>query len=307
MYMWDMDASNGLWWETNPLRPDLDINGDIMSTSNRFKNLTYTYQQANTQDYVVTLRVEDNKNQYKQVRVGTVQVNAGQDVPPAVAPGGPYMITVGEDLTLRAIASDGNEACGDQLTVDWDLDLDGTFDIQGAEANVRWNHNAGLGVLPRNQPFEIRVRVRDSFEAVDSVIESNTLAIYDPEPVAVSRANRSEVTCHQNVTFDGSGSYHHNPQRSITSYQWTVDGRTSDRSIFTTSFNAYGSRTAQLTIQDDLGHESTASVDVNVNLGNLPPIVRVVSHQVSLMSNENLQLNASQSSDPNAECCDRST
>lgn len=303
-YMWDMDASNGLWWETNPLRPDLDVNGDIMSTSDRFKNLTYVYQEARTENYQVTLRVEDNTNQYKQLRVGAVKVNPGQDVPPAVATGGPYVIDVGDDLRLRAAASDGNEACGDELTVEWDLDSDGVFEVEGANTRVNWSEGEGLGLLARNQPFNIRVRVTDSFGVVDSVIETTTLSIYTKEPETVTRANPTEAACRQEITFDGSGSYHNNPQRTISSYQWTVDGRTSDRAIFTTSFNSYGPRTARLVIQDDLGHESSGTVEVNVNLGNLPPVVRVVSDQLTLMSNEDLRLNASQSSDPNADCGD---
>lgn len=304
-YYWDMDASNGLWWETGAA-PDLDANGNPMRTGDQFANLDYVYRRQGT--YTVTLRVEDNTNQYKSVVVGTVRVQGAQDVPPAIATGGPYVIEVGQNLQLNGAASDGNQACGDVLTVGWNLDYalnqNTSFEVSGEKALVTWNNAAGLGVLPRNVPFTIKARVTDTLGGPTSVEEETTLAIYDATPIADARANPTQLACRQNVTFDASASRHPNPQRTISNYQWSVGGVTSDRATFTTSFASFGARTARLTVVDDLGRSATATVDVNVNLGNLPPVVRVPSTSVTVMSTAALSLSATQSSDPNADCGD---
>lgn len=305
-YHWDMDADNGLWWETGAT-PDLDVNGNPMRTGDPFANLTYVYRLQRQRPYTVTLRVEDNTNQYKSVVVGAVTVQGAQDVPPSIATGGPYVIEVGQNLQLNGAASDGNQACGDVLSVDWNLDAvlnqNNSFEVSGEKALVTWTAN-GLGGLPRNTPFTIKARVTDSLGGATSVEESTTLAIYDANPIADARANPTQLACRQSVTFDGSASRHPNPQRTISNYQWSVGGVTSDRATFTTSFSAFGARTARLTVVDDLGRSSSATVDVNVNLGNLPPVVRVPATSVTVMSTANLSLSAAQSSDPNADCGD---
>ena len=61
-------------------------------------------------------------------------------------------------------------------------------------------------------------------------------------PLVADELNR---TVHA-VTFDASDSYHPNPRRTISSYQWEVGNRTSDRAIFTTNFNSFGAREARV-------------------------------------------------------------
>ncbi|MED6336645.1 MAG: hypothetical protein VYC04_02565, partial [Actinomycetota bacterium] len=152
----------------------------------------------------------------------------------------------------------------------------------------------------------IQVRVQDQFDGNgESPVETTTLFIYDRDPEVEARVNPSAVACRQQITFDASDSYHPNPQRTIASFQWEVDGRTSDRAIFTTNFPSFGEREARITVTDDLGRSSSETLSFNVNQGNLPPNVRVANDDITVMSNEAITLDARQSFEPDADCGDR--
>jgi hypothetical protein len=267
-YYWDADASNGLWWETGA-NPDLDINGNALRTGDPLAALTYVYTRRGT--YTPTLRVEDNSGLHKTVTMAQITVGAAADVPPSVATGGPYIIEVGDNLVLNASASDGNSACGDRTTVTWNIDYElenannCSFETSGENTTVNWNGGI-LNNLPHNQALTIQVRVQDQFNGNNEApVETTTLFIYDRDPVVVARVNPSAVACRQQITFDASDSYHPNPQRTIANFQWSVDGRTSDRAIFTTNFPSYGARQARVTVTDDLGRSSNTTLNFDVN------------------------------------------
>ena len=306
-YYWDANQADGLWWETGA-NPDLDINGDALRTADPLAALTYVYTRRGT--YTPTLRVEDNSGQTKSVTLPQITVGAAADVPPSIATGGPYIIEVNDNLQLNGSASDGNSACGDRTTVTWNVDYElenpnnRTFETQGEKPSVNWG--GVLSQLPRNRALTVQVRVSDQFNGNNEApIESTTLFIYDRVPVVEARVNPAEVACQQEITFDASDSYHPNPQRTIANFQWEIDGRTSDRAIFTTNFPSFGERQARVTVTDDLGRSSSETLDFNVNQGNLPPNVRLAADEVTVMSNAAIVLDARQSFEPNANCGDR--
>jgi PKD repeat protein len=307
-FYWDANQADGLWWETGA-NPDLDINGNALRTNNSLAVLTYVYARRGT--YTPTLRVEDNSGQTKSMTLSQITVGAAADVPPSIATGGPYLIEVGDNLILNGSASDGNSACGDRTTVTWNIDYElenlnnRNFETQGEGATVNWNGGV-LSQLPRNQALTIQVQVSDQFTGNNEApIESTTLFIYDRDPVVEARVNPTEAACRQQITFDASDSYHPNPQRTIANFQWEIDGRTSDRSIFTTNFPSFGERQARVTVTDDLGRSSNTTLNFKVNQGNLPPNVRVTNDQITVMSNAAIALDARQSFEPNADCGDR--
>jgi hypothetical protein len=308
MYYWDADNTDGLWWDTGA-NPDVDINGDALRTDDPLEALTYVYTRRGT--YTPTLRVEDNTGQYKTVTLSQITVNPADDVPPALATGGPYVIEVGDNLVLNGSATDGNSACGDKTTVKWNIDFElengnRTFETNGEKATVVWQDNGTLGRLPRNQAITIQAQVTDQFAGNNEApIEETTLFIYDRDPVVEAGVNPAQAACRQEVTFDASDSYHPNPRRTISNYQWEVDGRTSDRAIFATNFPTFGEREARITVTDDLGRSTSETVQVNVNQGNLPPTIRVANDRITVMSNAVIELDARQSFDTNADCGDR--
>lgn len=292
-YQWDVDASNGLWWDNNG-QPDANIPGGGAGT------FEYTYPR--TGNYTATLRVLDNLGQSNSTTV-TVVVNRAANVPPAAAHGGPYTIEVNQALELRGAGTDGNLGCGDRLTINWDLDNDGQFDdANGANPTVLW---AALQNLPRGQANRIRIQVRDDQGA--TAVAETTLTIYPREPVAVGRANPNPSACRVNVTFDGNQSYHPNPQRTIAQYDWNVDGLPGvegSGAIFRYAYDQFGTYNVTLRVTDDLGRTADTSFQVAVNLGNRNPVARVAQNDITVLEGDPLVLDGRTSSDPDANCGD---
>ena len=296
IYRWDVDASNGLAWELG-VQPDFVTNDPADGT------FEYVYQRAGI--YTATLQVVDNSDP-AQATTTTVRVvvNEAGNVPPSGAHGGPYAVEVGQPLQLRGTATDQNAGCGDDIVAAWDIDDNGAYnDAQGPTAVVPWNR---MQRLPVGQPQPIRMRVVD--EDGESVIIETTLTVYPAEPVAVARVNPNPAGCAQPVTFDATGSFHPNPARIISQYIWDIngDGAPDDgRARFTDSYNAFGSYAVTLTVVDDRGRRSEpVEVDVDVNLGNNPPIARVSQDEYIVLEGDALNLDGRGSSDPNDACGD---
>jgi hypothetical protein len=89
---------------------------------------------------------------------------------PTVTAGGPYTISEGGSLTLRATATDPN---GTTLTYSWNLNGTDTFgQVVGAHPTLTWSQLAALGITPNGTApgtYQVRVMVRD---AVGQVITS---------------------------------------------------------------------------------------------------------------------------------------
>ena len=295
-YQWDVDASDGLWWDTGR-DPDFvspDGQGNLVDN--------WTYRYLRTGNYTATLRVVDNIGQFKETAL-QIRVVEADNVRPAAAHGGPYVGEVEGALQLRGQGSDQNLACGDSISVAWDLDDDGDYDdANGASPEVPWDRIAGL---PRGEPNPIRIRVRD--EAGLEAIAETTLTIYGTEPEARGRANPNPSGCPQEVTFDGSASGHPNPDRTIAEYAWDVDGNEGfdgGGRIFRFTYQRYGTYPITLRVTDDLGRTDEVEFEVEVNQGNQPPVARVSSNNYVVLEGDDVTLDARQSSDANVQCGD---
>ena len=299
-YQWDVNAADGLWWNVAGRDPDFN-------TADAGQTFTYRYSRSQALPYVATLRVVDNGNP-AQAHETTVPITvaAAANVPPSAAHGGPYVIEVGQDLQLQGNASDGNLACNDALTTLWDLDNDGAFDdANGPTGGVPW---ASLQNLPRNQPVRIRLQVTD--RAGLSATAESTLTIFPPTPVAVAVANPNPAACRQNITFDGSQSRHPNPNRTLASFQWDVNGdgafdggNANPQFVF--AYDRFGTYDVRLRVTDDLGRSADADVRVTVNQGNQAPVARASRANYQVLEGENLTLDAAASTDPDQACGDR--
>ncbi|MCA9543800.1 MAG: PKD domain-containing protein, partial [Myxococcales bacterium] len=290
-YQWDVDASNGLWWDTN-------AQADFESDNEQ----PFEHRYNSSGNYVATLRVVDNLGQSKTTVV-RVTVDAAANVPPSVAHGGPYVIEVGQNLQLAGRATDQNIPCGDQLTIAWDLDNDGQYDdANGATPNVGW---AALQGLAQNQPHRVAIQVRDRAGQVARA--ETTLTIYPREPVASGRANPNPAACQQQVTFDGSASSHPNPNRAVAQYDWDIDGDGAfdgSGAIFRSDYDRFGTYDVTLRVTDDLGRTDTDQFQVVVDQGNTPPVARVASNEINLLEEDNLVLDGRPSSDADLPCGD---
>lgn len=297
-YLWDVDADDGLWWNTNA-DPDgqigIDLDGQPLSD-------TFEHTYGRNGVYTATLRVVDSVGQSKTTTV-TVRVNEAQNVPPSAAHGGPYVIEVGQALELEGRGADVNTGCGDELTINWDLDNDGTFDDgNGHNPTIAW---AAIEDLAVGQPNRIRIRVVDASGAAATA--ETTLTIYPQDPVAQGRVNPSPAACRVEVTFDGNASYHPNPQRTIAQYNWNVDGDDGNEgagAIFRYAYDQYGTYQVTLQVVDDLGRPDETTFEVVVDQGNNPPVARVAENDIVVLEGDSLQLDGRGSSDPNENCGD---
>ena len=294
-YRWDVNADDGLWWEGDG-DPDFetpDADGNLSDT--------FEFQYPRAGAYTATLQVVDNFGQSKEKTVN-VRVIPAENVPPAVAHGGPYVGEAGQAIELEGAADDGNLGCGDNLNIVWFIDGDNQPDAQGATPTIPW---AFLQNLDQDAPNRIRVRATD--ESGASADAETTLRIFPAEPVAAGRANPNPAACNQAVVFDGNASFHPNPQRSIAQYDWNVDGVAGfdgGGARFNYTYDAFGEYTVTLRVTDDLGRTDTTEIEVNVDQGNRQPVARIAEASYVVLEGDDLVLDGRASSDDDAECGD---
>ena len=299
-YQWDVDAANGLWWNVANAAKDYETPGADGVIGQIFE---YTYMNPGT--YTATLRVIDDVGENK---MNTVQVTVlgNPNVAPSAQAGTGYVIETGEALQLAGTAADINLACGDVMTVSWDLNNDNVFGDAGANRAdflVPW---ASISALPQGVANTIKMKVRDS--AGLEQISTTTLTIYPSAPVISLRANPTTARCGDTVFFDASRSYTPNPLRQIVKYDWDVDGKVGSDGlgpVFSYTYLKFGIYNVTLTITDDRGRTASAQTVINVNLGNVAPVARISQATYSVLSGEDLTIDGSRSSDDNETCGDR--
>jgi hypothetical protein len=295
-YRWDINADDGLWWEQDDADPDFetpDADGNVSDT------FEFRYLRAGA--YTATLQVVDNLFQPKTTTV-EVRVVGAENVPPAVAHGGPYTGEAGQAVELEGAANDGNLGCGDNVSIVWFIDGDNQPDAQGATPTIPW---ALLQNLNQDAPNRIRIRATD--DAGETAEAETTIRIFPAEPVAAGRANPNPAACNQAVTFDANASFHPNPERSIAQYDWNVDGVAGfdgGGARFNYTYDAFGDYSVVLRVTDDLGRTDTTEIDVSVNQGNRAPVARIADASYVVLEGDDLVLDGRASSDDDAACGD---
>ena len=125
-------------------------------------NLNFTPAANVAGSAVITVVLKDNGGtadggqDVSTPRAFTITVAEVND-PPVAAAGGPYTLAVGGSLTLEASASsDQDRDCGGGIALyRWDLDRDGTFDVDTADplVTVPWSVLAAQGIENSHAPF----------------------------------------------------------------------------------------------------------------------------------------------------------
>jgi PKD repeat protein len=161
-------------------------------------------------------------------------------------------------LLVSFDAAASNDADGDTLSFEWDLDGDGSFELNsGSDADTEFTYNA-------NGEFDAAVRVTDSngASATDSVpiaVGGNLLARFDALP--------ERGVAPLEVFFDPSDSL---STEGIASYAWDFDGdgmadlETPHDGVVSHVFEAVQSYNAMLTVTDNVGAQSQATVLIDV-------------------------------------------
>lgn len=128
------------------------------------------------------------------------------------------------------------------------------------------------------------------------------------KPVAVPVIVPQHAGCGQTVSFDGTGSYHNNPARSIVKYEWDFDGDgTYDAAgaVVSHAYPVFGTYHGSLRVTDDDTPPVPAEsfFDVFVDVGNNPPHADA-DGPYAIDEGMNLTLDGSGSYDPDTNCGD---
>jgi hypothetical protein len=126
-------------------------------------------------------------------------------------------------------------------------------------------------------------------------------------PVAAFTASPNPAACGQTISFNGTGSYHNNPSRTIVNYSWNFgDGTAKGTGVTTThGYSHFGTYTAALTVTDDNVPAKTdmKTVIVTVNQGNQAPVANAGGPYYRNQGT-GLFMSAAGSSDPDSACGD---
>ena len=211
--------------------------------------------------YPVTLMVTDDDGASNQV-TQTVVVAAPNQPPVAQFTYSPTNPQPGQWIQFDATTS--YDPDGTVTDYRWDFNADGTIDATGPVVYYRF---MAAGVYP------VRLQVVDDDGATGEVTQPVTVSapVANQPPVAQFTISPAIPLVGMAVTFDGSASY--DPDGTITSYQWDLDGDGAVDHfgpVVTTTYYAPGVYTATLYVTDDQGATSQASQPVQVVLAGPP-------------------------------------
>ena len=260
----------------------------------------YSLSNVTSRTFTATLTVIDDNDPAKQ---DTDTVNVLVTITnhrPVANPGGPYIVSDGDSVTLNGSGSyDPDAAYGDVITCAWDIDGDGLFDdaatqtvaLTSAELIAHYGFVLGTGK-------QISLRVTDTFGLTHAA--STTLRIYENIPVAEAEADITNTYPGTIIHFNGTGSYHTNPARSIVSWEWDFgDGHTASGQTAPHAYGSAGDYTVILTVTDNNSPPltDTDTVTVSITYTNHAPIAKP-GGPYTIAAGENVTLDGTGSYDP---------
>ncbi len=180
-------------------------------------------------------------------------------LPTASIASDPFSPLKGQQVTFTATASDPDATGAPNLTYEWSLDGDTSYEIgPGSTTVVNKTFDSG-------GPRTVRLRVTDGDGGQREV--SATIQVGSALPTASLRVSPAAPVAGQPVTFDGSGSS--DTDGTIANYEWDLDGD----GIFevsgpapTTSrtYTAAGTFNARLRVTDSDGTKGTVTRSLTV-------------------------------------------
>jgi len=210
----------------------------------------------------VALRITDDGDPAQQA-LAVLTLEVGGNRAPVAHAGGPYIVALGGTVTLDGSGSlDPDEDSGDRIVhYAWDLDGDGLYnDAAGVTPTLPADYLTALG-LPgpahpdTGEPLNvIRLQVTDSFGLSDTA--RTTLTLYRDQPTAMFSISPEAAAAGEEITFDGSVSFHGHPDRRIVRYDWDFNY---DRANFKTGAEG---ETVTHTFTEDLSDETIVALRV---------------------------------------------
>jgi hypothetical protein len=112
------------------------------------------------------------------------------------------------------------------------------------------------------------------YETAWAIIMLNRTVVSSGVPVALFTVTPNPAVAFQTLTFDGSGSFHQDPGKSIVTWEWDFDNNgTFDATgpVVTRSFPAVGNYVVRLRVTDNAATPANASSTVTVVVS-IPPL-----------------------------------
>ncbi|MGA1825165.1 MAG: PKD domain-containing protein, partial [bacterium] len=206
---------------------------------------------------------------------------------------------------------------GDSISFAWDIDGDGAYDDASTETVDLTSQQliSDYGYVVGTAKT-ICLEVTDTFGSTDEAC--TTLGVYENSPVAVANAVPENAACGQDVTLNGSNSYHNYPLFNIIQYKWDfddsdgVDWGTPDAEgkIVKHIYAKFGTYTATLQVTDDNdpAKVATDTVQIQVTMGNSSPVADAnpdpADGDYIASPGATITLDGTQSYDPDAGCGD---
>lgn len=194
------------------------------------------------------------------------------------------------NTTVHFDATESTDPDGDVTSYFWDFDDDGTIDATGPRVTNRYTSGG---------KYTVNLTIGDDGDGTDSVERTIYVASTNRPPVPKIELSPEAPVVGDNVTFDGANST--DPNGNIQSYSWAVNGTSASGTTTTESFSSAGNYTVELEVCDPAycrATERTFYVGSNSTDANQPPIPRIDFSPSSPNATEEIQFNASTSSDP---------
>jgi hypothetical protein len=225
-------------------------------------------------------------------------------------------VEAGRTVTFRSTSEDPQR---DPLYLEWDLDGDGEFELEGYEKTLD-----GLpllreveGVFPEPGTYRVTLRVSDFPQfrgAPGEATLTKVLHVVDPaanrRPRAVVTASPARVSVGQEVVLNAGGSDDPDFYDAPLEFRWHFpDGFVASDSFGPEArghFLTTGTRDVKVEVEDAFGAEDEAEVEVEVVAGppppppepNTPPAAYFTAVPISPQVGEPVLLDASDSTDP---------
>ena len=248
-------------------------------------NPSHTYTAAGT--YIATLTVTDSGSATNTAAADAVVVVANQP-PTAVTSATPA--SGKEPLTVAfssAGTADGDDATN-TLTYSWNF---GDGSPVSTSADPTHTYSSAVG-----SPFTATLTVTDPLGATDTHTETITVNA-NQAPVAVPNADVTAGQVPLVVNFNSSAS---TDDGTIVSRLWDFGGgitSTATNPQFT--FGTTGLKTVSLTVTDDNGVSTTATIDIDVQpIPNVAPVAVGSANPTTAKQGTAIQFTGDQSSDP---------
>lgn len=238
--------------------------------------LSWATDDGDAGNYTATVSTEDDAAERD------VRVEESRNQPPdagdvSVDPAAP---AVEEAVAFSADASDPD---GSVVAYEWQID----GEVVGSSASFQYTfEEAG--------DHEVRVTVTDDEGATASAAVTVTVEGANDQPSVEIVRETTSPSEGEAVTFSAEAS---DPDGSVGSYEWTVDGEVVGSSAsLTYAFEEAGEHLVAVTVTDDAGAQSTARISVTVE-ANDPPTASVEYSPESPSEGETVTF-SSDSSDP---------